>query len=45
MNTILNPGIAEDITTYLDDLNYFPFTPTDGVSANFFLSSYEIDTD
>lgn len=36
----MNPSSHDFLSHYLDDLNYFPFTPTDGMTANFFLSSY-----
>jgi len=29
----------------LEDTNYFPFSPTDGVNVNFFISSFRIETD
>ncbi len=45
MNTIINPTNKQFLSNYLDDLNYFPFTQSDGVSANFFLSSFEVTTD
>lgn len=45
MNKILNPGDSTYIKDYLEDRNYFPFTPTDGVSANLFISSFDVQTD
>jgi hypothetical protein len=45
INTIINPGDDTYLKTYLEDRNYFPFSPTDGVNANLFISSYTIDTD
>lgn len=29
----------------MEDVNYFPFSTTNGVNANLFISSYEIETD
>ncbi len=45
LNTVLNPENSEYIGTYLDDLNYFSFTLNNGVSNNFFISTYSIKTD
>lgn len=45
INTITNPGSEKMLDLFLDDRNYFLFTPTDGVTANLFLSTYSIDTD
>lgn len=45
VNTILNPQNSDYLGYYLEDRNYFTFTPTLGVTANIFISSFEIDTD
>lgn len=45
VNTIINANNKDYIQLYLDDTNYFPFTITNGMNANFFLSSYKINND
>ena len=45
VNTILNGGEREFESLYLEDMNYFPFTTTNGVNANLFITSYSVSTD
>lgn len=45
VNIILNPGILDYYSYYVDDLNYFPFSKSSGVNANLFISSYTVTTD
>ena len=40
INTIINPGSSKFLDNYLDDRNYFLFTPADGITANLFISSF-----
>lgn len=40
INTIINPGSQKFTDNFLDDRNYFLFTPADGITANLFISSY-----
>jgi hypothetical protein len=44
-NTILNPGDKIPVTTFLDDTNNFAFSTKLGTSCNFFLQSFQMDTD
>lgn len=45
VNTILNGEEREFRSLYLEDMNYFPFTNTNGVNANLFITSYSVSTD
>lgn len=45
VNTIINPQDKQYISYYIEDKNYFQFTKTLGMTANMFISSYQIDTD
>lgn len=45
VNTIINAEDKDYISYYIEDRNYFQFTSTLGMTANMFVSSYQIDTD
>lgn len=45
MNTIINAGDKQYLSTFIDDFNYFPFSKDTGTNANLFISSYNIETD
>lgn len=42
MNTIINADNQEYLGRYLEDRNYFQFTKDMGITANLFISSYDI---
>lgn len=45
VNTIINAQDKDYISYYIEDRNYFQFTKTLGMTANMFISTYNIDTD
>lgn len=45
LNTIINADDSKYLDNYLEDRNYFQFTRTMGMSANIFISSFNIQTD
>lgn len=45
VNTIINAGKKQYLSTLIDDFNYFPFSMKTGSNANLFVSSYTINTD
>jgi len=45
MNTIINPNDQDYLGSYLEDRNYFTFTMQTGMTANIFVSAYDIQSD
>lgn len=42
---MINPQDKDYLSTFIDDFNYFPFSPKTGTNANFYISEYKITTD
>lgn len=45
VNTIVNPNNQNYLQTFIEDRNYFTFTPVLGMKANAFIEQYSIETD